>query len=124
MGPRASNWRGGRQIMRNGYVLITLSPDDPYVEMANAKRHRAIYEHRYVMAQCLGRCLTTDEQVHHRNGNKQDNRIENLELIGIREHSARHRREIMDLRQRVQELEVEVVALKAVAHDHKEANPY
>jgi hypothetical protein len=41
---------------------------------------RNITQHRFVMEQHLGRALWPDENVHHINGDRQDNRIENLEL--------------------------------------------
>lgn len=48
-------------------------------------------EHRYVMEQHLGRKLTTDECVHHKDGDKLNNRLDNLEVIDRALHTSLHR---------------------------------
>jgi len=65
------NWRGGKFINHEGYVEIR-NPD------MQGKKY--ILEHRYLMEQKLGRKLSNGETVHHINGIRDDNRIENLEL--------------------------------------------
>ena len=52
---------------------------------------KTILEHRYVMEQYLGRKLLKNEQVHHINGDKFDNRIENLIIVTQNEHDMLHK---------------------------------
>ena len=47
---------------------------------------------RYLMEQHLGRVLSRDEEVHHRNGDHSDNRMENLVAVSAAEHRALHKR--------------------------------
>ena len=54
------------------------------------KKGRYNAEHRYVLEQKIGRLLTNKEVAHHLNGDKSDNRTENLELITFNNHSKHH----------------------------------
>lgn len=79
-----SNYKGGKIIDGYGYVKI-LSPNHP-----NKDFRGYVKEHRLVMEQHLGRYLTRDELVHHRDENKQNNKIENLQLITRSKHQNHH----------------------------------
>jgi len=104
----------GQTKNRAGYIVIRgeLVPE-AYKSMI--RRGDAVLEHRLIMAQHIGRPLNDWEVVHHKNGVKDDNRIENLELhtneshhgITVAEHKeiARLRRENAMLKKRLKELE-------------------
>lgn len=64
----------------------------------SSKNYKA--EHRLVMEQCLGRPLRSDEIVHHKDGNKQNNDISNLEIVTRAEHIEIHRSELLEAREK------------------------
>lgn len=66
--------RGTGHLTVSGYLYL-YRPSHP---MATVKGYVA--EHRLVMEQHIGRVLLPEETVHHKNGDKLDNRISNLEL--------------------------------------------
>lgn len=65
----------GRHL-NHGYVVIPVPSELRHL----VDGETATGEHRFVMAQHLGCALRPDESVHHRNGDRLDNRLENLEL--------------------------------------------
>lgn len=76
----------GKYINNYGYIAIryntlNLKEQKKFKKMKIVfAGFEAISEHRLIMARKLGRSLESFENVHHKNGNKKDNRIENLEL--------------------------------------------
>lgn len=78
-------YRRGFTVNDSGYRMVSLPKTHPFRDMAD--RWGKIREHRLIMAQHLGRFLEPWEVVHHKNRDRQDNRIENLELVTATPHS-------------------------------------
>lgn len=81
------NGYGHTKMHKNGYVLA-YAPLHP-----NAHKDGYVMQHTIIMEQSLGRYLKPDEVAHHINHVRNDNRIENLQLMDKAEHQRMHMRE-------------------------------
>jgi hypothetical protein len=75
---RNPTWKGGRFTQKHGYIMVYIG---------NGKYR---FEHDLIMEKYLGRSLDKNERCHHKNAIRNDNRIENLELVTISEHTSKY----------------------------------
>jgi len=77
-------WVVQKTVSKGSYNYAVV-PEHP-----NRSKNNYVLEHRIVMENYLGRLLESNEVVHHINGDKKDNRIENLEIHLHKEHAKLH----------------------------------
>ena len=80
-------WKTWKRVSRGKYWVAHI-PEHP-----NSNTLGYVLEHRVIMENIVGRLLAKDEIVHHKNKNRKDNNVENLELIKRSEHTSFHNRE-------------------------------
>ena len=84
---RGKNKMGHRKQRKDGYIYIYY-PDYP-----SSTKDGFVMEHIYIVEQHIGRRLKKDEVVHHKNHIRNDNRIENLQLMTFKQHASLHMKE-------------------------------
>lgn len=76
-----------KKIVKNKPYLYAVVPDHP-----NASKHGYVLAHRVIMENHIGRLLRSDEIVHHIDHNKDNNSVENLQIMTASEHGKLHAR--------------------------------
>lgn len=86
-GVRHPKWNGGTIVSQDGYVLVR--------DVQHPRANPIGYVRRswLVVEAAIGRYLDTDELVHHKNENKQDDAIDNLQIVSRAEHARIHGRQ-------------------------------
>lgn len=85
-GAKSPRWKGGKIIDSKGYVMVKFR-GHPF-----ADKNGYVLEHRLIMADLIGIEYVTDMIVHHKDGDRQNNNPNNLELITRSKHSSMHNR--------------------------------
>ena len=102
-GPNNPRWNGGRHITGNGYVMVR-NPQHP-----RASKHKGyVLEHVLVWENANRQHLPAGWDIHHMNGDKQDNRSENLHAMPSRDHKTlirAYKQHIAHLELRIRNLE-------------------
>lgn len=122
-------WLGGVKRTR-GYIYVPIPQDDPLAVMSQ-RRYRdsaIVAEHRLVVARSIGRPLAKDEVVHHINGIKDDNRLENLRLLHERAHHPmltlqEAQKRLVSLESRVVLLEAENILFRVALQEIRDSTP-
>lgn len=111
-GEKSSNWKGGSYVSNDGYRMVYAKPDD--YTGSGWKSYRR--EHRHVVEQHLGRSLDHKEVVHHIDGDKLNNSLDNLALLnGEKAHREAHNS--------LEECAFELVRMGLITYD-KATNTY
>lgn len=87
-GEKNGHWKGGIHYRKDGYVLVRMG-----VIPRAYKGSRYKLLHRIVMEKKMGRLLKRSEIVHHKDGNKGNNKVSNLKVITQSEHAKIHYQE-------------------------------
>ena len=80
-------WNIQKTVSKGNYIYAVV-PEHP-----KATRNHYVLMHRVIMENYLGRMLEDNEVVHHKDHNKKNNSIDNLELLTYREHNELHSKE-------------------------------
>jgi len=102
-GSKNPNWRGGRFKDDKGYIRV-------YCPNFNGRKGRYVAEHIIVWERAYGTRLPKGYVIHHLNGTKDDNRLENLVALPVKQHNPRA--VIKAFQRRIRELEEELRKLK------------
>lgn len=90
-GSRHKRWNDGKMFGSNGYVKVRVGRGHPL-----ACPNGYAYEHALVWVAAGNSQPRSGEVIHHINGDKADNRIENLEMTGRADHAGRHHQMVTD----------------------------